>query len=92
MWQLNKFVVPLIMAHWEDAAYNSLHYDIPTVGGIRAKHKNDPKKCCQELFEHWLITHSGVGPKTWEILLKQLEEVPELAASIEKIMEQLLAA
>ena len=92
MWQLNKFVVPLIMAHWEDVAYNSLHYDIPTVDGIGAKHKNDPKKCCQELLKHWLITDSGVGPKIWQTLLKQLEEVPELATSVEKIMEQLPAA
>ena len=92
MWQLNKFVVPLIMAHWEDVAYNSLHYDIPTVDGIEGKHKNDPKKCCQELLKHWLSTDSRVSPKTWETLLKQLTEVPELAASIEKIIEQLLAA
>ena len=92
MWQLNKYVVPLIMAHWEDVAYNSFRYDIPTVDGIEAKHKNDPKKCCQELLKHWLSTDSGVGQNTWETLLKQLEEVPELTASVEKIRKQLLAA
>ena len=92
MWQLNKIVVPLIMAYWEDVAYNSLHYDIPTVDGIEAKHNKDPKKCCQELFKHWLNTNSRVGPKTWETLLKQLKEVPELTASLEKITKQLLAA
>ena len=89
MWQVNKIVVPLVMAHWEDVAYNSLHYDIPTVEGIDAKRKSDPKKCCQELLIDWLSTDRGVGPKTWETLLKQLEEVPELIASVEKIKKQL---
>ena len=92
MWQLNKIVVPLIMANWEDVAYNSLHYDIPTVEGIEATHNKDPKKCCQEMFKHWLKTNSGVGPKTWETLLKQLKEVPELTASLENITKQLLVA
>ena len=89
MWQLNKIVVPQVMAHWEDVAYTSLHYDIPTVDGIIAKHKGDPKKCCQELFKDWLSTDRGVGPKTWKVLLKQLKEVSELTASVEKITEQL---
>ena len=92
MWQLNKFVVPQIKAHWEDVAYNSLHYDIPIVDGIKEKHKNDPKKCCQELLKDWLSTDRGVGPRTWETLLKQLKEVPELTASVENITKQLLAA
>ena len=89
MWQLNKIVVPLIMAHWEDVAYSSLHYDIPTVDGIDTKHKSDPKKCCQQLLKDWLSTDHGVGPKTCDTLLKQLKEVPELTASIENIKKQL---
>ena len=77
------------MAHWEDVAYSSLHYDIPIVDGIKETHRGDPRKCCQELLKDWLTTKHGVGPKTWETLLKQLEVVPELAASVEKIKEQL---
>ena len=77
------------MAHWEDVAYNSLHYDIPKVEGIEAKHKGVPKKCCQELLKDWLSTDHGVGPKTWETLLKQLKEVPELTASVENIVKDL---
>ena len=77
------------MAHWEDVAY-SLHYDIPTVDGIDAKQKSDPKKCCQQLLKDWLSTDHGVGPKTWDTLLKQLKEVPELMASIEIIKKQLI--
>jgi len=89
MWKLTKIVVPQIMAHWEDVAYTSLHYGIPAVEAIEAKHKGDPKKCCQDLLKDWLSTENGVGPKTWEVLLKQLKEVPELAASVEHIMKQL---
>ena len=92
MWQVNKIVVPLIMAYWEDVAYNSLRYDIPTVEGIKATHNGDPKKCCQELLRNWLSTERGVGPKTWETLLKHLKEVPELAASVEEIKKQLTIA
>jgi len=50
--------------------------------------KGNPKKCCQELLKDWLSTDNGVGPKTWEVLLKQLKEVPELTASVEHIMKQ----
>ena len=89
MWQLNKYVVPLIQAHWEDVAYNSFHHNIQTVKGIKSQHKNDTKKCCQELFELWLSTKREGDPKDWQTLLKQLEEVPELAASVEDIKEQL---
>lgn len=85
MWQLYKFVVPKIIPHWEEVAYISLHYDVPTVERIEATHKGDPKKRCQALLKDWLSTDNGVGPKTWETLLKQLKEVEELAASIEEI-------
>ena len=85
MWQLNQFVVPQIKAHWEDVAYNSLHYDYPIVDAIGEKHKNDPKKCCLELLKDWLSTDRGVGPKTWETLLKQLKEVKVLIASVEEL-------
>ena len=89
MWMVNKFIVRQIMSYWEDVAFNSLHYDIPAVKGIEAKHKGDPEKCCKELFKDWLSTENGIGPKTWETLLKQLKEVDELAASIDKISKQL---
>ena len=85
MWQLYKFVVPLIIPHWEDVAYISLHYDVATVESIEASQKGDPKKCCQVLLKDWLSTNNGVGPKTWETLLKQLKEVEELVASVEEI-------
>ena len=90
MWQLNKIVVPVVMGHWIDVAYNSLHYDILEVEAIEAKHNNNPKECCRELFKDWLITNNGITPKTWQTLVKQLEEVEDLAVSVGKIKEQIL--
>ena len=85
MWQLNKIVVPLVMAHWTDIAYSSLHYDIPKVKSIQVKHTNNPKDCCKELFTDWLTTDNGIDPKTWKTLLNQLNEVEELVATVEQI-------
>ena len=47
------------------------------------------KKCYQQLLKDWLSTDRGVSPKTWDTLLKQLEEVPELTTSVENIKKQL---
>ena len=58
MWQLNKIVVPQIMGHWDNVAYTSLLYDIPTVEGIITEHKSNPKKCCQGLLKDWLSMKS----------------------------------
>ena len=90
MWQLNKIVVPIVMAHWKDVAYNSLHFDIHEVEAIEAKHNNS-REFCRELLKDWLTTNNGITPKTWQTLLKQLKEVEELAASVEKIEEQILS-
>ena len=87
MWQLNEIVVQRVMACWEDIAYTSLRYDIPVVEGIKAKHKDDPRMCCQELFKDWLSTEHGVSPKTWKKFLDQLTKVPQLTKSVEDIME-----
>ena len=87
MSQLYKIVVPKIMAHWEEVAYISFHCDLAKVDAIEAKHKSDPKKCCQELVKHWMRTEKS---KTWETLLKQLNEVVELTTNVEEILEQLL--
>jgi len=89
MWQLNKIVVPQVMAHWKDVAYNSLHYDFIKVKAIKEKHNDDPKKCCQELFEDWLSTQNEVSLKTWKELIEQLKEVDELTQSIDTIIQKL---
>ena len=81
MGDINKIVVPRIQAEWEDFAY-ALHYEIPAVQNISAKHNENPKKCCRELFIDWLSTDHGDGPKTWKTLIGKLKEVDELAAAI----------
>ena len=87
---LFEFVVPQINAHWEDVAFTALRYDIPTVEGIQAKHLNNVKKCCQEMFKIWLTTSHGVKPKTWSTLLTQLKKVEELVAVTEVIEKRLM--
>ena len=89
MFELLKIVVPKIMAHWEDVAYISFHCSISEVEAIEAKHKCDPKKCCQELVKHWMKTDT-YNPKTWKTLLKQLNEVDKLTTTVKEILEQLL--
>ena len=77
------------MAQWKDIAYISLQYDVPKVRAIEEKHKSDPKKCCQELFEEWMCTYRTGDSKTWENLLTQLKQVEELTAVVEEISEKL---
>ena len=87
---LIKFVIPNVKAHWEDVAYVVLEYDdVPVVKAIERNHQNDVKGCCQELFEDWLTTERGIKPKTWSTLLRQLREVEELTAAIDKIKDKL---
>ena len=75
------------MAHWEDVAYISFHCNISEVEAIEAKHKSDPKKCCQDLVKHWMKKNN---PKTWKTLLNQLNEVDELTTNVKEILEQLV--
>ena len=34
MWRLERNVIPQIMAHWQDVACHSLHYDVSIVTAI----------------------------------------------------------
>ena len=88
MGDINKIVIPKILAEWEYVAY-ALHYKIPTVKAIKAKCNDNPKKCCKELFEDWLSTNHGASPKTWSTLLDKLKKVEDLAAARDEIMEEL---
>ena len=89
MHDLNTIVVPNVAAQWEDIAY-ALDYKIPTVEQIKSKHKEDPTKCCKELFKDWLVTSNGVKPKLWQTLLNKLKELKELNAVTEEITEELI--
>ena len=88
MFELIKFVIPRIAAEWEDVAF-CLHYNITTVEGIRQKYRDDPKRCCRELFKDWLSTHNGIAPKTWSTLLREIKEVDGLQSAVEGIQNDL---
>ena len=79
-----------VKAYWKDVAYISLHYDVLKVKSIIEKHQNDPKKCCEELFEDWLCTSKEDYASTWKALLEQLKEVAELTAAVEQIRQNLI--
>ena len=89
MADINKIVIPRIKAEWDDFAY-ALHYETNAVKAIREKHREDPKKCCRAIFEDWLETDNGDGPKSWQTILDKLKEVEELVAAREKIMQELI--
>ena len=83
-------VVEQIMTSWEEVAY-SLEYETEQVKAIKSYCREDPKKCCKQLFEDWLDTSNGIDPKTWKTLLNILKtRVGGLAGAIEKIEYLLL--
>ena len=88
MHHLNQDVIPLIEAHWEDVAY-ALNFGFAAIDSIKLKHKDDPKKCCQELLKSWLTTSQGVDNKNLSTLLEKINEVPELATVRTKVLENL---
>ena len=88
MHDLNRIVVPKVSAEWEDIAY-ALEYDIPTVKQIRNKHKENPRKCCKELFEDWLTTDNGAKPKIWQTLINKFEEIEDLHSITDDIIKKL---
>ena len=83
MFYLTKIVIPKIMNKWEYIA-DALHYDLARIIAIREKNHEDPKKCCRELFEDWLMTNNGAkaGRKVWSTLLDALKNVDEISVDI----------
>ena len=89
MRDLNRYLIRKVSSEWEEVAY-ALGYKISTVKFIRNKHREDPKKCCREVFEDWLTTSNGVTPKTWHTLLVRLKEIESLGSVTEEITEKLM--
>lgn len=89
MRDLNRHLIRKVSSEWEEVAY-ALGYKISNVKFIRNKHKEDPKKCCREVFEDWLTTSNGVKPKTWHTLLVRLKEIESLGSVTEEITEKLM--
>ena len=88
MFDLTKLVIPKIMDKWEYIA-EALRYDLTIIQTIKEKGREDPKRCCRELFKDWLITDNGAkaGPKVWSTLIETLKEIDEIATdTIEDII------
>ena len=81
-------VIPLLKAEWEDVAF-LLNYKTHLVNSIKQFYRNDPRKCCRELFIDWLETNHGVSPKTWSTLLNTIAESEDFTKTVEQILEQL---
>ena len=83
MFDLTNIVIPKIMHKWEYVA-EALQYDVAAIMVIREKGRGDPKVCCREFFQDWLITNNGAksGPKVWSTLFDALKKVDEIAANI----------
>ena len=77
MFELNKFVIPKVMAHCKDLTYN-IRYSI---GDVQAFNKDgrDGHEHCQQL----LTTGHGPTPKN-QTLLKYIKKVDELTAASEE--------
>ena len=82
---LLEFVIPKIMALWEDVAY-ALRYKIEDVERIKVQSQNDVRSFCKRLLIDWLSTSHGAHPKTWATLLDKLQD---LTAVVEDIKTKL---
>ena len=88
MKDLHKTVFPKIAAEWRTVA-DFLEYDIAAINLIAEIGKEDPMKCCIELFSDWITTDNGLAPKTWSTLLETLKEIDQLSGVAEQIEESL---
>ncbi|XP_065919658.1 uncharacterized protein [Dysidea avara] len=88
MKDLRKIAIPSIASEWKIVA-DFLDYDIPIINLFAATGKEDPMKCCIELFTDWLSTDNGRKPKTWSTLIETLKTIPQLSGVAEHI-EKLL--
>ena len=80
---LMNIVIPKIMNDWKYIA-EALHYDLSIIKAIEVKGGGNPKNCCRELLEDWLMANNGAkaGPKTWSTLLNALKEINEISLDI----------
>ena len=88
MKELHKTVFPKIAAEWKIVA-DFLDYDIRTINLIAETGKEDPMKCCIELFTDWLSTDNGLAPKTWSTLIETVNEIGQLSGVAEHIKNSL---
>jgi len=88
MKHLHQLVIPNVAAQWKTVA-DYLEFKLPIIKVIEEQCRNDPVKCCTELFRQWLSTDYGVGPRTWSKLIKTLKEIKQLSMVTKEIEQKL---
>ena len=88
MKHLHQLVIPNVAAQWKMVA-DYLEFKLPIIKVIEEQCRNDPVKCCTELFRQWLSTDYGVGPRTWSKLIKTLKEIKQLSMVTKEIEQKL---
>ena len=73
---INKIIVPKVSVYWHVILFY-LGYDIAFKKNLEKKYNNDPQQCCTALFENWITSSRGIGPKTYSKLLNVLNQFPE---------------
>ena len=84
MKHLHQLVIPNVAAEWKTVA-DYLEFKLPMIKIIEVQCKDDPVRCCTELFRQWLSSDYGVGPKTWSTLIKTLKEIEQLSMVTKEI-------
>ena len=84
MKDLHQLVIPCIAAEWKTVA-DYLEFKLSMIKVIEEQCRNNPVKCCTELFRQWLSNDYGVRPRTWSTLIKTLKEIKQLSAVTEEI-------
>ena len=88
MKHLHQLVIPNVAAELKTVA-DYLEFTLPLIKIIEEKCRDDPVKCCTELFRQWLSSDYGVGPKTWSTLIVALKEIKQLATVTKEIEQKL---
>ena len=84
---LLKYVFKHIAYNWDEIA-DILEFTIEQKRLIEKKERGDPKECCKRLFEDWLMG-DGIGPKTWETLLEELDNSGSYETAFDEIERNL---
>ena len=88
MKRLHQLVIPNVAAEWKTVA-DYLDFTLPLIKIIEEQCRNDPVKCCTELFRQWLSSDYGVRPKTWSTLIETLKEITQLSTVTKEIEQKL---
>ena len=87
MKDLIRIVIPRVAAEWITVAH-FMDLEVYEIKTIRVKHRDDPDKCCEELFERWLEQNHECD-KSWKVLLDILKQIRRLTAVTEQIEKEL---